>query len=64
MAARGRHVSLEAMQADIRARDARDSGRDTAPLIQAADAVLIDTSALDREAAMAAAIAAVERLRR
>ena len=60
MTARGRHVSLEAMQADIRARDARDSGRDTAPLMQAADAVLIDTSALDREAAMAAAIAAVE----
>lgn len=60
MEAHGRHVSLEAMQADIRARDARDSGRDTAPLAQATDAILIDTSNLDKGAAIAAAIAAVE----
>lgn len=60
MAAHGRDVTLEEIEADIRARDARDSSRDTAPLIQAADAVVIDTSALDRDAAIAAAIAVVE----
>ena len=50
----------EAILADIRARDERDSGRATAPLIPAADAVVIDTSSLAIEAAISAAIAAVE----
>jgi cytidylate kinase len=45
--------------ADIRARDARDAGRATAPLRQAPDAALIDTSDLDIDAAVAAAIACV-----
>lgn len=48
---------------DIEARDARDSGRAAAPLRCAPDADLIDTSALDIEAALADAIAAVERRR-
>lgn len=64
MAERGQPVTLEAMLDGIRARDARDSGRDAAPLTQAEGAVLIDTSVLDREAAIAAAIAAVEAARR
>jgi len=46
--------------ADIRARDARDAGRAVAPLRQADDAALIDTSDLDIDAAIAAAIALVE----
>jgi cytidylate kinase len=45
---------------DIRARDERDMGRAAAPLIKARDSVLLDTSALGVEAAVAAAIAAVE----
>ena len=46
--------------ADIRARDARDQGRSTAPLVQAGDAVLVDTSDLGIEAAIAEAISVVE----
>ena len=42
--------------ADIHARDARDSGRAVAPLHQAADAHLLDTSHLDIEAAVARAL--------
>ncbi|MEO7178017.1 MAG: (d)CMP kinase [Allosphingosinicella sp.] len=45
---------------DIQARDERDSGRASAPLMQAQDAVLLDTSAMGVEEAVAAAIAAVE----
>ena len=48
------------MLADIRARDARDTGRDAAPLVMAGDAILLDTSDLAVEAAIAAAIAAAE----
>ena len=46
---------------DIRARDERDSNRAAAPLQRAADAELLDTSALAPEAAVAAAVAVVER---
>ena len=45
----------------LRRRDHRDTTRTDAPLKPAPDAILIDTTALDREAAIAAAIAAVER---
>jgi CMP/dCMP kinase len=56
---------LAAMLTDIRARDARDSGRAEAPLRQAADADLLDTSDLTKDAAVQRAIALVEaRLRR
>ena len=48
------------MLLDIRARDARDSGRDSAPLAMAEDADLLDTSEMDVDAAIAAAIAMVE----
>ena len=48
---------------DIRARDDRDRNRATAPLQRALDAELIDTSDLAPDAAIAAAIAAVERRR-
>lgn len=49
--------------AEVRERDARDMGRADAPLRPAADALLIDTSDLDIDAAVAAAIAVVsERL--
>ncbi|MEQ1754707.1 MAG: (d)CMP kinase [Micropepsaceae bacterium] len=42
--------------ADIQARDSRDMGRSVAPLSQAADAHLLDTSVLDIEAAVARAL--------
>jgi len=59
----GLAVVYEHVLADIHARDARDSGRGIAPLRQADDAVLLDTSDLGVEAAVAAAIALVERRR-
>jgi cytidylate kinase len=57
---RGLNVHFDDVLIDIRARDARDSGRDTAPLAVAEDAVILDTSDLDRDAAVAAAIRLVE----
>jgi cytidylate kinase len=45
---------------DIRARDARDMGRADAPLAQAPDAELLDTSAMSIEDAVARAIQLVE----
>lgn len=59
--ATGLAVHFADVLADIRARDARDSGRAAAPLVQAGDALLLDTSELDAEAAVAEAVALVER---
>ena len=47
------------MLADIRARDARDAARDVAPMVAAADALLLDTSDLTIDAAVAEAVAFV-----
>jgi len=55
--ARGMPAHFEDVLIDIRARDARDSGREAAPLAQAEDASLLDTSELDIDDAIAAAIA-------
>jgi len=63
MQQQGREVTLEAIAADLAARDARDTQRAEAPLVAAADAVVIDTSELGRDEAIAAAIAAVENRR-
>ena len=56
----GLGVHFPDVLADIRARDERDKGREAAPLRPAEDAALLDTSELDVEAAVAAAIALVE----
>jgi cytidylate kinase len=58
MAGRGIAAELAVIEADIAARDARDTGRSDAPLRVAADALVLDTTTLDRDAAIAAAIAA------
>lgn len=60
MLGRGVDVTYDAVLADIHARDARDTGRADAPLLRAEDALLLDNTALDREAAIAAAVAFVE----
>ncbi|MEG3150861.1 (d)CMP kinase [Sphingomonas sp. ZT3P38] len=57
---RGSQVSLDRVLADIRARDLRDSTRGVAPLTQADDAALLDTSFLSIDAAIQRAIALVE----
>lgn len=59
MEARGVDVSYDAVLADIHARDARDTGRADAPLLRAADAMLLDNTNLDQDAAIGAAIAFV-----
>jgi cytidylate kinase len=59
------HTDPDAILADIRARDARDSGRSAAPLRQADDADLLDTTDMTIGAAVQRAIALVEaRIRR
>jgi cytidylate kinase len=57
---RGIAVSEASVLADIRARDERDSTRGSAPLVQAPDAVLLETSNLDIDAAFRAAIDFIE----
>jgi CMP/dCMP kinase len=52
----GADVSFEAVLADIRQRDERDRTRAVAPLVPAADAVVIDTSEMIAEEAIATAI--------
>jgi cytidylate kinase len=63
MQASGRPAVLAEIAADLAARDLRDSTRSAAPLVAAPDAVTLDTSALDKDAAIAHAIALVERQR-
>jgi cytidylate kinase len=58
--ARGMHAHYDEVLADIHARDQRDSTRETAPLRPAADAILLDTSELDLEAAIADAVRLAE----
>jgi cytidylate kinase len=60
LAAKGDPADFAAVLADILARDARDSGRSTAPLRRAADAALLDTTELAIDAAVQRAIALVE----
>ena len=59
---RGMPAHLEDVLADIRARDERDANREFAPLKKAADALLLDTSQLDREQSIAEAIRMVKEL--
>lgn len=51
LAAKGERPDYESVLADVKQRDYNDTHRDIAPLRQAADAVLVDTSALDFEQA-------------
>ena len=57
---KGIETSLDAVLADVLARDARDMGRADAPLRPAPDAVQIDTSDMAIADAVAAAIALIE----
>ena len=57
--ARGTQADLAAVTEDMRARDAADAARIAAPLRPAEDAVMLDTTALDADAAFTRALAAV-----
>jgi cytidylate kinase len=61
MAGRGEAVEYAHVLADIRRRDERDAGRDSAPMRPACDAILLDTSNLDIEAAFEMAVGAIAR---
>jgi cytidylate kinase len=57
---RGEDVPLDAVQADLAARDEADANRKAAPLKPAADATLFDTTDMDAETAFAKALELVK----
>jgi cytidylate kinase len=59
--ARGEPVDYERVLEIIRRRDERDTNRSSAPMRPAEDAILLDTSNLDIEAALDAAVRAIKR---
>ncbi|MBV1865837.1 MAG: cytidylate kinase [Rhodobacteraceae bacterium] len=59
LSAKGSDTTYETVLADVKARDARDAGRAEAPMIAADDAVLIDTTNLSIEDAIASAVQVV-----
>ncbi|KKL86263.1 hypothetical protein LCGC14_1946470, partial [marine sediment metagenome] len=60
LVAAGHQTSFDTVLDELRERDARDSGRFAAPLRAAEDAVTLDTSELDIEAAVEAAIRLIQ----
>lgn len=58
---KGMPADLATVEADMRARDAADQARAAAPLRAAADAVQLDTTAMDAETAFAIALAEVRK---
>ena len=58
--ARGDETTLERVEADLKSRDERDANRADAPLRRADDAVLLDTTELDIDAAVAMAAKIIE----
>jgi cytidylate kinase len=54
-------VTFDGVLEDIRRRDARDTGRESAPMRPAPDADLLETSELDIEAAFEAAVGLIKR---
>ena len=53
---RGIAMALDQVDAELRARDAQDSGRSTAPLRPAEDAILLDTTGLNADETLARAL--------
>ena len=63
LTAKGMDIPYETVLADVKERDARDRSRATAPLVPADDAVLLDTSDLTVDDAVAQAIVIIEAAR-
>ena len=59
---KGEAVTLAALLEDIRARDERDQNRSVSPLVPAADAVLIDSTATPIEKVFEQVLAEAEKL--
>lgn len=60
LAAKGQDVTRDGVLEDLRARDKRDRERDAAPLVAADDAVVLDTSEMSVDEAVAKAVAVIE----
>jgi cytidylate kinase len=60
MLGRGAGATLDEITAALAARDARDAARTDAPLLAAADAIVLDTTLYGRDEAAARAVALVE----
>ncbi|MBV9755271.1 MAG: (d)CMP kinase [Hyphomicrobiales bacterium] len=60
----GAPLDYDGVLADIRRRDERDSTRSASPLRQASDAILIDTTNLDAQATLSAALAVIAEKKR
>ena len=58
--ASGQAADFEGVLDEVLKRDARDTGRSDAPMRAAKEAVLVDTTEMDIEAALAAAVSVVE----
>ena len=63
LTAKGMDIAYETVLADVKERDARDRSRATAPLVPADDAVLLDTSDLTVDDAVAQASVIIEAAR-
>ena len=61
LTARGEAATYEFVLSVIKDRDARDAGRPDAPMRQADDAILLDTTTLDIEAAFDSAVGSIKR---
>ncbi len=59
MLAKGVDTDLATVERDMQARDDRDTARATAPMQAAPDAVVLDTTELDADAAFALGLQAV-----
>jgi len=57
---KGFHVSLQDITSEIAARDKKDCERDLSPLIQASDAILLDTTGISIESAVSAILTICE----
>lgn len=58
---KGTDTTLQRVAADLAQRDARDASRDAAPMVAADDALLLDTTELDIDAAVAKAVAEIKK---
>ena len=57
----GRELPLEQVLRDLQSRDERDQSREAAPLVQAADAVLVDSTGKDLDAVVTAIVTEIGR---
>ncbi|MEM6465362.1 MAG: (d)CMP kinase [Pseudomonadota bacterium] len=64
LTAKGADTTPERVLEDLKARDARDADRDTAPMKRATDAHLLDTSELSIDAAIEKAVAIIDQIYR